>query len=128
MRSRALNREALSRGRRPPSKMVTNASAICAPVRLWSSRYQCAIQLSAPPRRPPGGAQATNRRRDLPAARHEALEQQLLLAGDVVIHGGLGDLEPGGDVIERGVVVALVIELAGGGANHRLALHRAVAQ
>src|SRR5260370_40442564 len=66
--------------------------------------------------------------RKLVGVRQEALEQLLLLAGDVVIHRGLGDLEPGRDVIERGVVVTLAVELAGGGANHRLALHRAVAQ
>src|SRR6267378_693102 len=73
-------------------------------------------------------AHIAKRRPDLLHSRHEALEQQLLLAGDVVVHRGLGDLEPRRDVIERGVVVALAIELAGGGANHRLALHRAVAQ
>src|SRR5947207_1439647 len=73
-------------------------------------------------------AHVAKRRPDLLHSRHEALEQQLLLAGDVVVDRGLGDLEPGRDVIEGGVVVALAVELARGGANHRLALHRPVAQ
>src|SRR4029077_16481861 len=73
-------------------------------------------------------AHVAKRRPDLLDSRHEALEQQLLLAGDVVVHRGLGDLEPRRDVIERGVVVALAVELAGGGGSFRLALPRAVAQ
>src|SRR5262249_51249390 len=57
-------------------------------------------------------AHGAERGADLLHSCHEALEQQLLLAGDVVVDRRLGDLEPGGDVVERGVVVALAVELA----------------
>src|SRR5579863_1302898 len=56
----------------------------------------------------------------------EALEQQVLLVGDVVVDRGLRDLEGRGDVVERGVVIALAVEGARGGADHRLALHLTV--
>src|SRR2546421_8118020 len=67
-------------------------------------------------------------RPDLLDARHKALKKQLLLAGDVIIYGRLGDLEGGGDVIERGVVVTLAVEGVGRGPYDRLALDFAVAQ
>src|SRR5690606_40257354 len=58
----------------------------------------------------------------------EALEQKLLLAGDVVIDGGLGDAQSGSDVVERGVVEAAFVERTRGGADHGLALHFVVAR
>src|SRR5690348_16824778 len=61
-------------------------------------------------------------------ARDEALEEELLLVADVVIDGGLGHLERRGDIVERGVVIALAVEGARGGADHRIALDLAVAQ
>src|SRR5579862_2215729 len=67
------------------------------------------------------------RRTDRLDAGEEALEQQVFLVGDVVIDRGLGDLERGRDVVERGVVVALAVEGAGRGADHGLALDLAVA-
>ena len=42
--------EISARGFRPLSNTVMKASAISAPVIDWLSRYQCAIQLSAPAR------------------------------------------------------------------------------
>jgi len=73
-------------------------------------------------------AHGAERGTDLLDARHEALEQQLFLAGDVVVHRGLGDFEPGGDLIEGGVVVALAVELACCGADHCIALELAITQ
>src|SRR5215472_11515763 len=55
-------------------------------------------------------------------AGEEALEQQVFLVGDVVVDRGLGDVQRRGDVVERGVVVALTVEGAGGGADHGLTL------
>ena len=45
-------------------------------------------------------------------ARDEALVEQLLLVRHVVVDGGLAHPEGGRDVIERGVVVAALVELA----------------
>src|SRR6202050_179435 len=73
-------------------------------------------------------AHVAERSADLLHTRHEALEQQLLLAGDVVVHGRLGDLGPRGDVIEGGVVVALAVELACRRADDRFTLELALAQ
>src|SRR5438045_1994198 len=64
---------------------------------------------------------------DLLDAGHEALEEQLLLARDVVVDGGLGHLERGGNVVERGVVIALAVEFARRGTDHGLALELPVA-
>src|SRR6185437_4112064 len=65
---------------------------------------------------------------DLFDAGDEALEEELLLVADVVVDRGLGHLESRGDVIERGVVVALAVEGARRGADHRIALDLPVAQ
>src|SRR5207244_12606773 len=72
------------------------------------------------PRGAEGGA-------DLLDAGHEALEEQLLLARDVVVDGGLGHLERGGNVVERGVVIALAVEFARRGTDHAIALELPVA-
>jgi len=58
----------------------------------------------------------------------EALEEELLLVADVVIDGRLGHRERRGDIIERGVVIALAVEGARGGADHGVTLDLAVAQ
>src|SRR5262249_52318249 len=50
------------------------------------------------------------------------------LAPDVVINGGLGDLERGRDRIQRGVVEAVLAERARGGADHRIPLDAVIAQ
>src|SRR6185437_11402869 len=56
-------------------------------------------------------------------AGHEAFEQELLLARDVVVDSGFGYIERSGDVIQRGVVITLVVECVRGGPDHGLALY-----
>lgn len=51
-----------------------------------------------------------------------ALEQDLVLAAEVIIERGLGDVQPLGDVVQRGAVIALFEEQGDGRAQHRLAL------
>src|SRR6516164_2784704 len=101
-----------------------------APAEFGADRLTVVTQhgIQPPARRYRQLAYGAERGTDLLDAGHEALEQQLLLAGDVVVHRRLGDLEPCGDVIERGVVVALAVELACCSADHRIALELAIAQ
>lgn len=51
-----------------------------------------------------------------------AFEQDLVLAAEVVVERRLGDVEPLGDVVERGAVIALLEEELYGRAQYRLAL------
>ena len=59
--------------------------------------------------------------------RAKALEQQLLLARDVVVDRRFRDAERGGDVVERRVVVAVRIEGLRRGADDGLALQVVIA-
>lgn len=51
-----------------------------------------------------------------------ALEQDLVLAAEIIIERGLGDVQPLGDVVQRGAVIALFEEQLHGGAQHGFAL------
>lgn len=51
-----------------------------------------------------------------------AFEQDLVLAAEVIVERGLGDVQPFGNVVQGGAVVALFEEQGDGRAQHRLAL------
>src|SRR6185369_15478763 len=51
-----------------------------------------------------------------------ALVENLVLAAEVVVQRGLGDVEPFGDVVERGAVIALFEKELHRRAQYRLAL------
>ena len=50
-----------------------------------------------------------------------ALEQDFVLAAKIIVKRGLGDVQPFGDLGERGAVVALFKEQGYGGAQHGFA-------
>ena len=101
-----------------------------APAELRGDGLAVAAQhrLQPLPARRLQGARVAERGADLLYAGDEAFEQELLLVADIVVNGRLGHLERRGNVIQRGVVIALAVEGARGGANHRVALDLAVAQ
>ena len=70
---------------------------------------------------------SSKRFHDLAQASTKALEQQLFLVLDVVIHGRLGDIQFGCDVVQRGVVIAAGTKGAGGCLDDGIALAFAVA-
>ena len=69
-----------------------------------------------------GRTRPTKRREHALEPGQDALEQQLLLVGDVVVDRGLGDVQRRRDLVDGGVVIAALIERAGRGPDHRLAL------
>ena len=59
---------------------------------------------------------------DALVADRPALEQDLVLAAEIIVQRGLGDIQPLGNIIERGSVIALLEEELHSRAQNRLAL------
>lgn len=55
-------------------------------------------------------------------AERPALEQDLILAAEIIVQRRLGDVQPLGDIVERGAVITLFKEQLDGGAQHCFAL------
>ena len=51
-----------------------------------------------------------------------ALEQDLVLAAKIIVERGLGDVQPFGDLVERGAMIALLEKQLHGGSQHGFAL------
>src|SRR5580693_5711571 len=70
----------------------------------------------------PRGARPTKRRQNALEAGQDALEQELLFVGHVIVNRGLGDVQSRRDLVDGGVVIAAFTERAGRGPDHRLTL------
>ena len=70
----------------------------------------------------PGRARPTKRRQNAFEPGQDALEQELLFVGHVIVNRGLGDVQSRRDLVDGGVVIAAFTERAGCGPDHRLTL------